>query len=582
MPRRPTAAPAAWLPLRLCTAALLLVLAGCVSAPAQAPVAGRYDLLVRNGTVYDGSGTPARRVDIAVRGDRVAALLPTGTVAEATQVVDANGLAVAPGFINVLSWAVESLIADGRGMSDTRQGVTLEIFGEGMSMGPLNPKMKADAVKLQGDVKYPIEWTTLGEYLEYLEKRGVTPNVASFVGATTVRVHELGEADVAPDPQQLARMQDQVRTAMDEGALGVGASLIYAPAFYARPDELTALAQAAGESGGGYVAHMRSEADRFLEALDETIAIGRASGQHAEAYHLKAAGEANWPKMAQAIERINAARLAGVDIGANMYAYIAGATGLDAAMPPWVQEGGRDAWIRRLKDPAIRARVLREMRAPGGDWENLYRLAGSPERVKFIGFRNDKLKPLTGKTLAQVSAQRGTAPEDTIIDLVIEDQSRVDTAYFLMSEPNVELGLAQPWVSLGSDAESSAPEGVFLKSSTHPRAYGNFARFLGHYVRDRKLMSLEEAIRRITRLPAQNWKLRDRGCLAPGCHADLVVFDPATIRDHATFEQPMQYATGVRDVFVNGVQVLRDGEHTGAKPGRVVRGPGWRGWRDQP
>ncbi|HEY0660476.1 MAG TPA: D-aminoacylase [Lysobacter sp.] len=582
MPRRPTAAFAALLSLQPCAAALLLVLAGCVSAPAQAPVAGRYDLLIRNGTVYDGSGAPPRRVDIAVRGDRVAALLPVGTAAEASQVVDANGLAVAPGFINVLSWAVESLIADGRGMSDTRQGVTLEIFGEGMSMGPLNPKMKADAVKQQGDIKYPIEWTTLGEYLEYLEKRGVTPNVASFVGATTVRVHELGEADVAPDPQQLARMQDQVRAAMDEGALGVGASLIYAPAFYARPGELTALAQAAGESGGGYVAHMRSEADRFLEALDETIAIGRASGQHAEAYHLKAAGEANWPKMAQAIERINAARLAGVDIGANMYAYVAGATGLDAAMPPWVQEGGREAWIRRLKDPANRARVLREMRAPSGDWENLYRLAGSPERVKFIGFRSEKLKPLTGKTLAQVSAQRGTSPEDTIIDLVIEDESRVDTAYFLMSEANVELGLAQPWVSLGSDAESSAPEGVFLKSSTHPRAYGNFARFLGHYVRDRQLMPLEEAIRRITRLPAKNWKLRDRGCLDRGCHADLVVFDPATIRDHATFEQPMQYATGVRDLFVNGVQVLRDGEHTGAKPGRVVRGPGWRGWQEQP
>lgn len=556
---------------------LVIGLASCATSPSSTTV-GRYDLLIRNGVVYDGSGAPGQRVDVAVNGDRVAALLPRGVRAEARTTLDANGRVVAPGFINVLSWATESLIADGRGISDTRQGITLELFGEGRSMGPLSAAMKADALKQQGDIRYPIEWTTLGEYLEFLQARGITPNVASFVGATTVRIHELGEDDVAPDAQQLARMQALVRAAMAEGALGVGASLIYPPAFFASTQELAALAQAAAESGGGYVAHMRSEAGRLIEALDETIAIGRVTGQHAEAYHLKAAGERNWPKMAQAIARINAARAEGVDIAANMYAYTAGATGLTVALPPWVQAGGHDAMIARLKDPATRKRVLAGMRVPSDDWENLRLLAGSDDRVLLIGFRNEKLKPLTGQTLAQVTQARGTPAEDTILDLIVEDDSRVDTAYFLMSEDNVELGLQQPWTSLGSDAESSAPEGVFLKSSTHPRAYGNVARFLGHYVRERRLMPLEEGIHRLTGLPARHWKLRDRGCLDPGCHADLVVFDPATIQDHATFDAPMQYATGVSDVFVNGVQVLRDGEHTGARPGVVVRGPGWRGW----
>ena len=557
---------------------LLLAIAGCVSTPSRPAATERYDLLIRNGLVYDGSGAPPRRVDVAVRGDRVAALLPVRTKVQANRVLDAKGRAVAPGFINVLSWATESLIVDGRGMSDTKQGVTLEIFGEGWSMGPLSPAMKAEAVRQQGDIKFPIEWTTLGEYLDHLQRRGVTPNVASFVGATTVRMHELGEADVRPDAAQLARMQDEVRRAMREGALGLGASLIYAPASYARTDELHALALAAAETGGGYVAHMRSEANGLEAALDETIGIARATAQHTEVYHLKAAGERNWPKMALAIARIEDARRQGIDVAANMYAYTAGATGLDAAIPPWVQAGGRDALTRRLRDPLIRRQVIAEMKNPDARWENLRLQAGSADRVLFIGFRSEQLKPLIGKTLAEVAALRGVPVEKTVLDLMLEDNSRVDTAYFLMSEENVELGLRQPWVSLGSDAESSAPEGVFLKSSTHPRAYGNFARFLGHYVRERRLMPLEEAIRRLTRLPAQNWKLRDRGCLDPGCHADLVVFDPETITDHATFAQPMQFASGVSDVFVNGVQVLRDGEHTGAKPGQVVRGPGWSGW----
>ena len=560
--------------------AVAVAVAGC--GPASSPVSGdpEYDVLIRNGLVYDGSGALPAELDVAVRDDRVVALLPRDSEAEAVEVIDASGRAVAPGFINVLSWATESLIVDGRGMSDTVQGVTLEIFGEGWSMGPLNPEMKVEAQRRQGDIEYTIEWTTLGEYLEYLERGGITPNVASFVGATTVRMHELGQADVQPDAGQLERMQDLVRAAMREGALGVGSSLIYPPAFFAKTEELIALSQAAAESGGGYISHMRSEANQLLEAVDEIVAIGRATGQRAEIYHFKAAGEQNWPAMSEAISKIEAARDDGVLISADMYAYTAGATGLTAGLPPWVQDGGHDAMIERLGDPAIRARVIAEMKEPTDAWENLRLLAGAADRVLLIGFKNEALKPLTGKSLGEVAEQRGTSVEDTILDLIIEDDSRVDAAYFLMSEDNVELGLRQPWVSLGSDAESSAPEGVFLKSSTHPRAYGNFARFLGHYVRDRQLMSLPEAIHRLTGLPARNWKLEDRGCLNAGCFADVVVFDPESIRDHATFDDPQQYASGVSDVLVNGVQVLRDGKHTGATPGRVVRGPGWTGRAD--
>ncbi len=550
-------------------------------APARAAQAGTaaepFDLIIANGTVYDGTGGAPRQVDVGIRADRIAAVGDLDD-APSLRLVDAGGLAVAPGFINVLSWATESLIVDGRGLSDIKQGVTLEIMGEGWSMGPLNAAMKRDALKAQSDFHYPIEWTTLGEYLDWLVARGVSPNLASFVGATTVRIHELGEADRTPDASELARMQALVDEAMREGALGVGASLIYAPAFFAKTDELIALSQTAAKYQGGYIAHMRSEAGRFLEALDEHISIAQATGQRAEVYHLKAAGERNWPKMAQAIAKIEAARAEGLAISANMYTYTAGATGLDAAMPPWVKEGGTEAWVERLKDPAVRARVLGEMRAPDDSWESLYHEAGSADRVLLIGFNKPELKPLTGKTLAAVAEERGTSPEDTIIDLVIADESRVDTVYFLMSEENVELGIRQPWVSFGSDAEASAPEGVFLKRSTHPRAYGNFARLLGHYVRERDTLSLSEAIRRLTRLPAENWKLRDRGCLDVGCHADVVVFDTAAVRDHATFAEPKRLATGVAHVWVNGTQVLRDGEHTGAKPGRVVRGPGWCGW----
>jgi len=560
------------MPKLLPTAVLAaLVLVACASAP-PAP---EYDLIVRGGTVYDGSGAPGRRADVGVRGDRIAAI---GDLSQssAKRELDARGLAVAPGFINMLSWATESLLVDGRAQSDVRQGVTLEVFGEGWSMGPLNPTMKATMLEEQGDVRFPIEWTTLGQYLEHLERKGVSVNVASFVGATTVRIHELGYADRVPDPAELERMRALVEQAMRDGALGVGASLIYAPAFYAKTPELIALAEVAGRHGGMYIAHMRSEGNRLLEAVDETLAIGREARLPVEVYHLKAAGQDNWPKMREVIARIEAARAAGQAVTADMYAYPAGATGLDAAMPPWVQEGGLKQWIARLQDPAIRAKVAAEMRTRTDAWESLYLAAGSPERVMLVAFRNDALKPLTGKTLAEVARLRGKSPEETAMDLVVEDGSRVGTVYFLMSEENIAMQLARPWVSLGSDAEALAPEGVFLKSNPHPRAYGNFSRFLAKYVRDQRLMPLEEGIRRLTGLPAANLKLVERGRLEVGFHADLAVFDPAKVQDHASFDRPHQYATGMHHVVVNGTPVLVGGEHTGATAGRVVRGPGWR------
>jgi N-acyl-D-amino-acid deacylase len=540
----------------------------------------RVDLLIRNGVIYDGRGGAPIRGDVAVRDGRIVA---TGTLTgyTAARAVDAKGLAVAPGFINTLSWAVESLIHDGRGMSDIKQGVTTEIFGEGNSMGPVNDRIREEMIKTQGDIRYDVTWKTLGEYLDFLVKKGVSPNVASFVGATSVREYVVGYDDVTPTAEQLKQMQDVVRQAMREGALGVGSSLIYAPASYAKTDELIALCKAASEFGGGYISHMRSEGDRFLEALDELIRISREAKVHAQAYHLKAAGQKNWPKMAQAIAKIEAARKSGLPITADMYAYTAGATGLDAAMPTWVQQGGIDGWVAQLKKPDVRKKVIAEMRDPNAKWESLLLAAGSPERVLLIGFKTDKLKPLTGKTLAEVAKMRGVSPEDAAIDLVIEDHTRVGTAYFLMSEENVKLGLSQPWVNIGSDAETPAPEGPFLLSNPHPRAYGTFARFLGRYVRDQKVTTLQDAIRRLTRQPAESFKLKDRGCLDKGCFADIAVFDPAKINDLATFDKPHQYAVGMVHVFVNGTQVLRDGEHTGAKPGQVVRGPGWVGWKKQ-
>ena len=560
------------------TAAIGIALAGLLLSSAAAPAA-EYDVLIKGGTIYDGSGSTPFVGDVGIRNDRIAYVGPQAP-GTAAKVVDATGKAVSPGFINMLSWAVESLIADGRGMSDIDQGVTLEVFGEGDSMGPLTPEMKRNDRKRQGDIKYPIQWTTLAQYLDWLTKRGISPNVASFVGATTVRVHELGEKDIDPTPAQLDRMRALVRQAMKDGALGVGSSLIYAPATYAETPELTALVAEAGKCGGMYISHMRSEGNKVLEAVDELIQISRDSGAPAEIYHFKQAGKPNWAKLDPMIARVNAARASGQRITADMYTYTAGATGLDAAMPPWVQSGGLEAWIARMKDPKVRAKVIEEMRIPTDKWENLMVLSGGAENVLLVAFKNPKLKPLTGKTLAEVARMRGKSPEETAIELVSEDGSRVGTIYFLMSEDNVKREVALPWMSFGSDEGAPAPEGVFLKSRSHPRAYGNVARVLGHYVRDEKVTTLQDAIHRLSWLPATNLGIRGRGALRDGYYADVVVFDRATIQDHATYEKPDQLATGVRDVFVNGVQVMQDGKHTGAKPGRVVHGPGWTGWPD--
>ena len=552
---------------------LAFLLASCTSvAPPAAPAQG-FDTIIRGGTIVDGSGAAPFAGDVGISNDRIVAVAPRleGT---ASQVLDARGLAVAPGFINMLSWANESLIEDGAGESDIRQGVTLEVMGEGWSMGPFNEEMVRLETERQADIRYAIDWRTLGQYLAKMERRGIAPNIASFVGATTVRVHRLGEGDVDPSPTQLKAMQNDVRFAMNEGAFGVGSSLIYAPAFYAETPELIALATASADCGGMYISHIRNESDQLLEAIDELITIARESGGPAEIYHLKQAGRGNWGKLDAVIARVEAARAAGIRITADMYTYVAGATGLDAAMPPWVQAGGYEQWAERLKDPKIRARVLAEMRSRPVGWESLYWQAGSADKLLLIGFKNEKLKPLTGKTLAEVARMRGVSPEDAAIDLVIEDGSRVATAYFLMDEANVARQVALPWMAFDSDAAAQAPRGVFLKSSVHPRAYGNFARLLGKYAREEKRVTLQEAVRRLTSFPATNLGIKDRGLVQPGMMADLAIFDPATIADQATFDNPQQFAVGMRHVFVNGQAVLRDGQMTAVRPGRAVLGPG--------
>ncbi len=559
-------------------ASVSVLLASCATAPppSPAPVAEPYDLLIDNGTIYDGSGGTPFVGDVGITGDQIIYVGPQAP-APAKQTVDASGLAVSPGFINMLSWATETLIEDGRGMSDTVQGVTLEVFGEGNSMGPWNAEMKALDKQRQQDIKYDIPWTTLGEYLEHLEKRGVTPNVASFIGATTVRVHELGEGDVDPTPDQLQRMRTLVRTAMQEGAVGVGSSLIYAPANFAETPELIAITEEAAKCGGMYISHMRDEGPKLLEAIDELVEVARKSGAPAEIYHFKQSGKANWGKIDAAIAEIEAARASGLRITADMYTYPASSTGFDAAFPLWVQDGGLEKWVERLKDPKQRAKALAWMRGPDAT-ENTKLVVEEPDKVILVGFKTEALKPLTGKTLGEVARRRGKSPEETAADLIVADGTRIQVVYFGMSEDNVRRAVGLPWMSFGSDAASMAPEGIFLKSSTHPRAYGNFARVLGKYVRDEKAAALPDAIRRLTSFPAINLGLKDRGSLKAGYAADVVIFDHSQVRDHATFAKPQQLSTGVRDVFVNGVQVLKNGRHTGAKPGRVVRGPGWTGW----
>ena len=556
---------------------LLVAVLGCGAASAASPSVATppdYDVVIRGGTVYDGSGGAAFVGDVAIRGDRIAYLGPHAPGRSAEE-VPARGKAVAPGFINMLAHPEESLLIDGRALSDLRQGVTLEVLGED-SMGPLSAEMKRLGRLRQGDIKYDIDWTTLGEYLTRLERRGIAPNVASYVGAGTVRNYVLGERDLQPTPEQLTEMRTLVREAMEQGALGVTTALIYAPNDYARTPELIALAQESARCGGIYSAHMRSEGERLLEAVQETVDIARASGAPAEIYHLKQAGKRNWGKLDALIKAVAAARAAGVRITADMYVYTAGATGLDAAMPPWVQDGGLEAWIARMKDPATRARLIADMRNPSSDWENLL-LAAGPAGTLLLGFKNPGLKPLTGKTLAQVARARGVSAQDAAIDLVIEDGSRVEVAYFLMSEDNVRREVSLPWVSFDSDADAPAPEGVFLRSSRHPRTYGNFARLLAHYVREEQVLTLPQAIHKLSALPAATLSLSDRGLLRQGYFADVVVFDPAKVQDHSTYQRPQQLATGVGDVWINGVRALRHEVATGAASGRAIRGRAWTG-----
>jgi N-acyl-D-amino-acid deacylase len=532
-----------------------------------------FDVIIKGGTVYDGTGAEPKHADVAIRGDRIVGI-GDFAAAHAKTVIDANALAVAPGFINMLSWSNESLIQDGRSQSEIRQGVTTEIMGEGESMGPVNDRVRERMLREQSDIKYEIKWNTLAEYLRYLETRGVSCNVASFIGANTIRENVIGLEDKAPTPEQLDEMRELVRKEMEAGALGIGTSLIYPPAFYAKTEELIELCKVVAKYEGKYISHMRSEGNRLLEALDELIRISREAGIPAEVYHIKAAGQQNWPKIDDLLSRIEAAQKERLKITADMYTYTAAGTGLDACLPPWTEDGGYPALFKRLRDPATREKIAAEVSKDSDEWENLYIGAGSPDKILLFGFKSDKLKPLTGKSLAEVAKMRGKDPITTIMDLIVEDESRIGTVYFLMSEENVKKELARPWISFGSDEASQAPEGVFLKSNPHPRAYGNFARVLGKYVRDEKVIPLVEAVRRLSGLPASNLGLDHRGFIKDGMFADVVVFDPATIADRATFEKPHQYSVGVKHVFVNGVQVLKDGEHTGAKPGRALSGPG--------
>ena len=535
-----------------------------------------YDLILRNGTIYDGSGSPPVAGNLAIAGDTIAGIGALSNARGKTE-IDVAGMAVAPGFVNMMCWANESLIEDGRSQSDICQGVTLEVMGEGDSMGPLNEAMKAAMVKDQGDIKYEVAWNTLGEYMEYLEKRGVSPNIASFIGAATPRVYVIGYDDRPPTAGELERMRELVRQAMKEGALGMASSLIYPPGSFAKTPELVALASVAAENGGMYITHLRSEGSGILDALDELLAIARQAGIRGEIYHLKVSGKSNWLKADQVIEKVERARSEGLQITADVYTYAASSTGLNSTMPPWVQDGGFQKSLKRMKDPAMRKRIAREMREESDKWENMYLGAGSPDNILLVRFKTESLKQYTGKTLAEVARLRGKSPEETAMDLIVEDESRIDAVYFTQSEENLRKFLALPWVSFCSDSPSIAPEGVFLKSSVHPRAYGSFARLLSRYVREQKILKLEDAIRKLAALPAQNLKVDRRGMLKKGYFADVVVFDPQKIEDHATFAQPHQYATGMIHVFVNGRQVLKNGEHTGAKPGRFVRGPGWPG-----
>lgn len=551
-------------------AASVLLAAGQVGAAAP-----DYDLIIRGGTLYDGSGATPVISDVAIKGDRIAAIAPH-IDGHSTAEINAAGKAVTPGFINMLAHPEESFLVDGRALSDLVQGVTLEVLGED-SMGPLSPPMKAALEHQQADLKYAVDWTTLGEYLSGLERKGISPNVASYVSAGTVRTYVLGETSIQPTPEQLTTMQGLVHQAMEEGALGLTTALIYTPATFARTPELIALAKESARCGGLYAAHIRNEGDRVELAVQETIDIATASGGPAEIYHFKQSGRDNWPKLDRMVATIEAARARGVRITADMYVYPRSATGLDAAMPTWVQDGGLAKWIERLKDPAIRAKVAAEMRNAHPDgWENTYAAAGA-DGVLLLGFKTAALKPYSGKSLAEVARLRGRSPEDTAMDLVVEDGSRIEVAYASMSEDNVRREVALPWISFDSDAGAPAPEGAFLLSSVHPRTYGAFSRVLARYVRDEHVITFQEAVRKLTSLPADVLSIKDRGRLKVGYFADVVVLDPAKVQDNATFEKPHQLASGVEQVIVNGAFALRDGVATRAPTGRFIRGRAWTG-----
>lgn len=534
-----------------------------------------FDIIIKNGTIIDGSGNKSFSGDIGVKGDTIAAM---GNLSNenAIKTIDATGLVVAPGFVNMLSQAHETLIIDGNSQSDIRQGVTLEILGEGWSMGPWNKQIKKGTLSYQKEYKYKIKWTTLGEYLQYLEDRGVSSNIASFVGATTIRVHEMNRENREPTLQEMERMKELTREAMKEGALGLSTALIYTPGLYASTEELIELCKVVSDYGGIYISHLRSEGDNLLKAIDELIEISAKANIAAEIYHFKVAGEHNWHKYEAAIIKIDSARSAGLKIYANMYTYTAAQTGLDAAMPPWVQEGGLKSWRNKLTDPEIRNKVMIEMNEDSKEWENFYYAAGSPDNILLIGFRNDSLKYLTGKTLSEIALLKNLTPEETAMNLVVWDGSKVKTVYFLMSEETIKKQITLPYMCFSSDAGSYSNTDKFNLEHPHPRAYGNFAKLLGKYVRDEGIISMEEAIYRLTYLPCSRLRIEKRGLLEVGYFADIVAFDASKIQDNATYENPKSYATGMLHVLVNGTEVIRDGEHTEAKPGRFIKGPGWK------
>ncbi|HLZ71521.1 MAG TPA: amidohydrolase family protein [Dehalococcoidia bacterium] len=547
----------------------------------QSTTGPAFDLIVRRGSVCDGSGGEPYAADVAVAGDRIAVVAREGDLrlagARAEVVIDAAGMAVAPGFINMLSHSYITMLHDGRSLGELKQGVTTQIFGEGTSMGPLTDQDRRRLQGLDPALDYRVEWRSLAEYLQYAEKHGISQNVASYIGATTLRTYAAGHANRPLTAGELDTVRGLIREEMVAGALGVGSALIYPPGFFSDTDELVALCAAAAPYQGKYISHMRSEGLGLLQGVDELIRIAREGGVPAEIYHLKASGRESWPLMADAIARVERARAEGLRITADMYTYTAGATGLSNCIPPWFHEGGQDRLVERLGDAAVRREIREAIETTSDGWENLYRAAGDPENILLLQTRSPDLRHHQGKTLAAVARAEGKDPIETIFDLVAQDRSRIGTAYFMMSDENVRLGLSQPWVSLGSDAGSMAAEGAFLLRSTHPRAYGNFARYLGKYVREERLAPLGEAVRRLSRLPAENLGLAGRGRIEEGCFADLVVFDPVTIADRATYENPHQYAVGVRDVIVNGRAALRDGEFAGHLPGRALHGPGRSG-----